>query len=258
MVRFGRAGIVATSGNSEATTLGFSNLLRRTWDIAEFLLELGAVRVESRPNDTAGVGTPGNFFEVEPSKEIDAERYYLKSGYGREISPRFFWNVGLEGEQNRPSGIDQRVVVNGGVGNSWFLDKENVTFRTAYNVAFTDEEFTEQPAADFAGLRLAYDYKHELTGSADFESNLVVDGNFDESEDYRAELFNAVAVSISKRLALKASLRLVYRNVPPIETINLFDANPFTNPAANPTLETAEVEKDNLDSTFSTSLVVTF
>jgi putative salt-induced outer membrane protein len=250
-------GIVATSGNSEATTLGFNNVLRHTWDTAEFFLELGAVRVESRPGGIAGVGGAGNFVEVEPAKEVDAERYFLKSGYGREISPRLFWNVGLEGEQNRPSGIDQRVAVTAGVGNNWFLEKENVTFRTAYNVAYTDEEFTQGPGADFAGLRLAYDYKHKLTESTDFESNLVVDGNFDEAEDYRAEFFNAVTVSISKRMALKAGLRLIFRNLPPSETITLFDDNPFTNPAANPT-GTALVAKDDLDSIFSTSLVVTF
>ncbi len=60
-----------------------------------------------------------------------------------------------------------------------------------------------------------------------------------------------MTVQLSKKLALKASLRLLYRNLPPLELIDLFDSG-------GTMIGQVLVEKDDLDSIFATSLVVNF
>jgi len=81
----------------------------------------------------------------------------------------------------------------------------------------------------------------------------LIDGNLDETSDYRADFTNYVAVAMSGRLALKASLQLLYDNEPSLGSLQLFTSDGVLFPG---TFVVAPV--DDLDSIFTVSLVMNF
>lgn len=247
---------VSTAGNSDATTLGFGNILTRVWTEAEFRLEVGAVRSQSR-GDRFAVGAPGegNFVVKDPPRRVDTERYFGKANYSRSIATRFFWFVEADAERNTPANIRYRYTGTGGMGNSW-IDTDNLQFRTTYGVNYTNERLAVEGRRDFGGFRLGYAYQNQLTETTRYNSDLTFDDNFDDLKDHRTDFYNAVAVSVSEQLALKVGLRLLYRNLPALEEVEIFDSDPNEGPATS--VGTGSVEKDKLDSNFSTSLVLTF
>jgi putative salt-induced outer membrane protein YdiY len=248
---------VSTSGNSNTSTLGFKNETKRVWDDAEFGVEVGSVYSRSRPSERFGIGAPGegNFSVEDAPQETDTNRLYGKAGYGRELNPFLFWNVAGDAESNQPAGIDYRYTVGAGLGNNW-VRKDQVKFRTTYNLTYTNENFTNGDSQDFPGFRLGYNYENKLTPSTLFQSELVFDDSFDDLDDHRTDWYNAVSVSMTQRVALKAGFRVLYRNIPPLEDIKIYDANPFDGPANE--VGTESVAKEELDTNFTTSLLFNF
>ena len=241
---------VATGGNAESSSLGFKNTLTRRWEISLFTLHAAGVRIESKGDDFA-VGDPVNFVVVEPSKETTAENYKLDGRFHRKISDRLYWHTGAGWDRNRFSGVDNRYSAQGGVGNIW-RDSEDLKFRTDYAVTYTRQEDTDGTENDFGGLRFSWTYLNEFGQSTTYENRLILDENLDETDDFRADMTNSVAVSMTERLALKVSLQLLYDNMPSFTDLELFD------PAGAPTGTTVSVELDELDTVFTTSLVVDF
>ena len=65
-------------------------------------------------------------------------------------------------------------------------------------------------------------------------------------------MFNGVTVAITDTVALKASLRLLFRNIPALAEIDLED------PEFGIVIGKVVIPNEKLDSTFSTSLVINF
>jgi len=249
--------LVVTGGNSKTETVGFKNTARHRWDKASFTLNAGGIyaRTDTVTREAFGPD-PSSYVVVESSqKETKAESYYLNGRYDREISKKFFWFAGAGWDRNRPSGIDNRSTVFGGVGNTWF-DTEKMLFKTDYSGTWTDEQAVVlNPATDdkYFGLRLSWTYWHKFGSSTTYGNDFVVNENLDQTSDFRADMTNWVAVSMSKRLALKVSLQLMYDNEPALETIPLFDD--MVTPVQ---VGTVDVPLDDLDTVFTASLVVNF
>jgi putative salt-induced outer membrane protein YdiY len=246
---------VMTAGNSEGSTLGLKNELKRTWADALFTLRASAVRAESTTFFRTAVGTPDSFVLIEDEESnLTAENYLLAGRYDQEITERFFWYGGAGWDRNRFAGIQNRYVAEGGVGNVW-VDTDTVKFKTSYALTYTDQEdVVEVPDSDggFLGLRLGWDYLHQFGANTTYTNVLVVDDNLDETSDWRADMTNSVAVAMNKRLALKATLQWLYDNQPS------FTAVPLVDGLGVPTGASALVELDELDTVFTTSLVVNF
>lgn len=256
--------LVATGGNSETTTLGLKNALTRTWEKALFTLNAGAIRAESEVA-RGGVfegdpDNPGNNERITES-EVTAESYFVNGRYDREITERFFWNAGAGWERSRPAGIENRYTALGGVGNLW-VDSEKVTYKTTYAVTYTDQEdVVEDPGKDdsFAGLRFTSDWRQQLGERTTYTNILILDENLDESDDLRADWTNSAAVAINARLALKASLQILYDNLPSLEELDEVTWDPATEEyvkTGNP--DKVRVELHRVDTVFTTSLVVNF
>ena len=248
---------VMTSGNSESSTLGLKNELKRTWADALFTLRAGAVRAEATTFSRTAVGTTSDFFVVEDKdKELTAENYLLAGRYDRKITDTFFWYAGLGWDRNRFAGIQNRYIAEGGVGNIW-VDTDTVKFKTSYALTYTDQEdVVEAPDSDdgFLGLRLGWDYLHKFGAATTYTNLLTVDDNLDETSDWRADMTNSVAVAMNERLALKASLQWLYDNVPSLTNVSLFDV---PGPGGVQT-GSVLVELDEFDTVFTTSLVINF
>ena len=142
-----------------------------------------------------------------------------------------------------------------GVGNNW-KDEENLKFKTTYGATITKQnDVSPVPGVDdtFGGLRVAWDYLNQFGQSTTYTNVLIVDGNLGETSDWRVDMQNGLGVSISKKLALKVGLQLLYDNEPAFELLDLFaqDGTPVAG-------ETRLVPLDELDTIFTVSLVVNF
>ncbi len=247
---------VQVSGNAEASTWGFADKNVRTWENASLTLKAGGLRAESTTFVRYNAGTVDDPVVREIRyTDLTGEAYYAGGQYDRKISGKLFWNVFAGWDRNRFAGIDNRYQAGGGLTNVW-RDDETIKFRTDYAATYTErDDVVEDPTRDdrYAGVRFAWDYQHKFGASTTYVNTLVLDDNVSDTSDWRGDLLNSVSVSMTKRLALKASLRWVYYNRPAVERVPTDldgDGVPPFEGAAVP----AELEK--LDTTFTTSLVV--
>jgi putative salt-induced outer membrane protein YdiY len=242
---------VQTAGNSESSTLGLNNRLARRWENALFAFKLGAIRAESTTFERSAIGTIDDYYvDEQATSALTAENYYLNAQYDRKISDRLVWNAGAGWDRNTFAGIENRYAVFAGLGNVW-INKETVKFKTDYSVTYTQrDEVVDDPSREenFAGFRFAWDYLNKFGDATTFTNTLVLDDNLQEMSDWRGDTTFAVAVAMSKTLALKASLRFLYANEPAKEELALVPGT-----EENPTVL---VPLEKLDTIFTTSLVV--
>src|SRR5512134_3885884 len=94
-------GWVATSGNSESSSIGFKNTLTREGKNDLFELKLGGIKVETTTTTVFAVGTPDAVFEDEVT-DTTAENYFLTGRYDRNITEKLFWFAGAGWDRNIP------------------------------------------------------------------------------------------------------------------------------------------------------------
>lgn len=242
---------VASNGNSDTNTLGLRNLYQREWLEAKLSLETGWMRATSRSgNRIAIVRGPDTITVVEPTSETDGQRLYSKLRYQQETTGRHYWFSSWDTARDEPSNINRQFIFSGGVGTTW-RDEDALTFRTSYGVSFTDERLTLEGINRFAGFRLFYGLRMLATVSTAVESELTTDGSFRDANDVRLDWLNAATVAVSSRIALKASVRLLFRNLPALETIGFQSSS-------GSMIGSIDVPKNKLDVNATTSLVLTF
>ena len=253
--------LVATSGNSEATTFGFKNTLHRRWEKALFEFKLGGLRVETTVRTGEAEDTP-NGPVILTATATTAEAYYADLNYNRTITENLFWYAGLMWERNEFAGFTNRYIVEGGVGNLW-IDKEAQRWFTKYAVTYTDQEnVVEDPTFDstFAGLRARSDYlqKFGKNKNTTYENNTIIDLNLETTSAWRVDMVNSISVTMTEMLALKASLAWLYNNDPPLELFGLVDSAgaPIIGPGGEQVV--VPLALDELDTIFTVALVVDF
>lgn len=249
-------GSLWTGGNQETFTLALDGKLEYTWPVSRFRFRAGGFTTESSLTATTAVGTGQDDFQLfeETSTEKTAETFYSRARYDYNVSERFYLVGGADWLRNTFAGIDSRFLVAAGAGNQW-VDSDRVKFETDYALTYTFEQevvanpFTE---SSFPGLRLAYDFKWNLTASTNFESTLISDFNLDNTDDIRLDWYNGLPIDISSVLALKPSIRLLWRNDPALQEVPLLDS---PGGAQSGTVLTPLQE---LDSYFNVSLIFKF
>jgi hypothetical protein len=142
------------------------------------------------------------------------------------------------------------LVFAGGLGTTW-RKTERLTFRTAYGISYTDEDLEVEGPNRFVGYRLSYRMKALLAAATTLQSELTGDGSFETADDIRTDWLNSLTVTINSNLALKSSVRLLFRNLPALEALEL------RTPAGR-VVGTIEVPKKQVDMNLTTSLVITF
>ena len=253
--------LVATSGNSDATTWGLKNTLHRRWENALFELKVGGLRVETTVRTGEALDTPSGPV-ILTQTETTAEAYFVNANYNRTISGNLFWYAGAIWERNEFAGFTNRYIAEAGVGNLW-IDKETQRWFTKYAVTYTDQEdVIPNPDFDstFVGLRARSDYlqKFGKNKNTTYENNTVVDLNLETSSAWRVDMVNSVSVTMTEQLALKAALTWLYNNMPPLEAFGLVDAagNPIIGPGGSQVI--VDLPLDELDTIFTVALVVNF
>lgn len=250
-------GLLMTSGNAEAESITLRNTLRRVWQDASFTLAAGALRAETSTISRVARGSVDSYDVIETSdSQLTAENYFLRGRYDREITESFFWFGGAGWERNEFAGIKNRFSAVAGVGHIWFAD-DIAHFRTDYGVTFTDQEdVVPDPATSdsFVGVRLSWDYGRKLNDKTSYANVFIVDGNADETSDFRADMTNSLAVAMSDKMALQVSFQLLFDNEPALTSVPLFDpslpGSGFVGEVLAPL--------DDLDTILTASLVVDF
>ena len=184
---------------------------------------------------------------------LTAANYYARGQYDRDITDRFFWFAGTGWERNTFAGIAHRYATSGGVGNTW-VDNAATTFRTSYGVSVTTQEdvVSLDGRYTFAGLRLSYDYRRQLTDNTEFTSALVADQNLDDTDDFRTDFVNAVTVNMNSLLALTVRWRLLYDAQPALIEVPLVDLSGL------PVGGTTVIDADAVDNFLTFALVASF
>ena len=249
--------LVITGGNSAATTLGLRNLAEYYWEASSLRFDLGGLSSESRSaDDRVAVETgDGGFDVVEADRQKTAENYFANLRYDYALSDRWYAFTIGGWDRNRFAGYDDRW--QGALGVGWVaVDKERTKLDLDIAGTYTSESPILGPTNDFGGVRLAYAYEQHLTENTSFFSTLVLDQNIKNTDDLRADFFNALEISITELIFLRTSFRILWRNDPLFETLPLFDES------GNPVLDGAgdqihvPSQLDAVDTYFLTSLVL--
>jgi Protein of unknown function, DUF481 len=243
-------GLIMATGNARSTSLGVRNVYTYRWVDAELGWEAGWLRAASSKGDRFAVETGGGFDIVDPESHVDIQRLFSKLKYQRQLSARIDWFSNFDAVRDEPSNINRQFVIAGGIGTTW-SKTERLTFRTAYGISYTDEDLVVEGSNRFGGYRLGYTLKAPLAAATAFQSELTTDGSFDTADDIRADWLNSVTVAINAKLALKSSVRVLFRNLPALEVLEL-------RTPGGAVVGTVEVPKKQVDTNLTTSLVITF
>jgi len=239
---------VMTNGNATSSTLGIKNSASFFRPASSFQLSFGAVRAESGITTRVATGTPESFTITEETvTEKTAENYFAKVRVDRTLGQAAFLFGGTGWDRNTFAGIDNRYTTVAGVGRTWFEDDAR-RLKTDLGATYTlQEDVVKTPGADdsFFGARASLDYHRTLSETTSYSSLLVVDESFDDTDDFRADWTNSVAVSMSERLALKASYQLLFDNLPAVTSVSLGEG-------------TVRVPLEKVDGTLSIAVVVDF
>ena len=243
-------GLVVASGNAQSTTVAFRNVYVYRWPTSEFGWEIGWLRADSRDGDRFAVQTSSGFDVVEPDTKTDSQRLFSKLRYQRQLSARHDWFANFDALRDEPSNINSEFVLAAGLGTTW-RKSDRLTFRTAYGISYTDEDLVVEGSRHFGGYRLSYLLKGKPTTTTGVESELTFDGSFDDGDDIRTDWLNGLTVAMNSRMALKAGVRMLFRNEPALERLEL-------RTPAGVAIGTVDVLKKKVDTNLTTSLVITF
>lgn len=244
-----------SGGNASASTAGLRNMLRRRQDGSELRLDVSGMRTDAVRVRRFAVGTGPDDFRVEEERDRErtAERYAVEGRYDRDVRDHAFAFAGAGWTRNTFAGFNHRTVAFSGAGARWDRDGDwelKLGLALTYTV---QRDVTPDPdrADSFAGLRFTLDHARALTESTELELKWMVDGNAREPSDVRGDLVQALAVTLTERLALKTTLQLNVDNDPPLQEL------PLWLPDGTDTDTTVLVPLQKLDHSLSLALVIT-
>jgi len=241
---------VLTSGNSSTSSLGFKGDVTRRFTRHSIGFTTGGIRTSSSPNARVAVGTPDDFEVRIPDAEPTAAAYYARGRYDYKLSERLFYTAGAGWERNRFSGIENRWVVDTGLGYV-FLNSARTSFRGAAGITYTSEDFTVADVGDgsFIGARVGWDFRHKLFETTTFTHSFIFDQSLEDGSDSRFDAQFGVHVAMNTKLGLKVNWRILYDNQPAFAEVPLFT------PGGVPTGLTVLAPYKKTDQGLSVSLV---
>jgi hypothetical protein len=245
---------VMATGNSRASTFGGKAEVKRLWPRATFTLAGSAVRADANDPSRRAVGSRDDFRIETGPRVLKAASYNAAAAFDRRVTDRLAWQVGAQFDRDRFSGLKGRTL--GLAGLSYLLaNRKDFTLRSGLAATLAHQsEVVDDPATKdtFAGARLSADAERKFGTSSTYLGGLAVDESLQDAADLRVRFANALAVSMSKRLALQVGLLLLYDHQPSLAELALFDEGGV------PTGRTVPGRAATLDTTFTVSVVVSF
>ncbi len=193
---------VATSGNTDTSTMGLDLLVERRpdpWGL-EFIANFNRAEDSNREED-------------EEFGKLTAERYYASGRAMRALSERWEFFAGLSGEKDRFAGFDLRAVVESGVTYHALLGPKHLLSFDG-GLTWTDEDRISEPDVSYFGGIAGLNYEWKISDNASLTERLLFYPNFDESSDWRLSSDTGLQVSMTSLLAVRLGYEFRYRNEP--------------------------------------------
>jgi putative salt-induced outer membrane protein YdiY len=243
---------VVTDGNTSTSALSLGTSLSRKWTNDTLLFKTFVLKSNATTTARMAQGTVDDFDILKESvtRKV-AENYLLAGQYDRRISKRILGQVGLGWDRNRFAGVDDRVIVTTGLGFAW-IEKARTQIKTSAGVTFTVRQYVGEDWKSFAGFRFSLNGEQNILDNSKLSAQFIFDENLQAMRDWRFNWVNSVTASISRSLALKLSLRMLYANVPAMQNLPLIDD------LGNPTGLTVPYPLKKLDTFLTTSIVINF
>ncbi len=243
---------VVTGGNTATSALSVGTSLSRKWTNDTLLFKTFILKSNATTTTRTAQGTVDDFdiFEESITRKV-AENYILAGQYDRRISKKLLGQVGLSWDRNRFAGVDDRIIATTGLGYAW-IEKERTQVKTSAGVTYTIRQYVGEDWSSFAGFRFSLQGEQKILESSKLSTQFIFDENLQAMRDWRFDWTNSVSASISKWMALKISLRMIYGNVPALQYLPLFDG------AGDPTGLTVPYPLKKLDTFLTTSIVINF
>jgi len=186
---------LATTGNSETTTFGLDFMATR------------------RPMPW-GLEVSALFDRADKDGQKTAERYSAGLRGTRTLRERWDAFAGLSAEKDEFAGIDLRAIVEAGVVYKALTGPRH-TLELDAALNWTDEDRLPPEIDDsWLGSLLGLDYHYAINDSAAFSQGVKYFANFDDTANWRAESLTALTAAVNKKLALRLSYEIRYRNQP--------------------------------------------
>jgi hypothetical protein len=209
------------TGNSETINVGVTTNITRQWLRTSWKTTGSFVRSDVHEPTRQAIQTGGGFSFEKGPRVTKSEKIFVNSLFERRITERFFWNVGGTGERDVFAGLKSRLIAVAGVGYLWQNQGNTANFKGSIGATYTAqkdviEEVPDKTEDNFAGVRLSLGGEKRFgdQNQHSFTSELIVDENVQTTDDLRFNWQNALAASISRKLALKVGVQLAFDNLP--------------------------------------------
>jgi len=187
---------VATSGNSDTSTLGTGFDFKRI-------------------PDPWGIEGGLGYLRSEKDDEKTAERAWAKVRGTRSLSDRWIVFLGAKWDRDEFGGIDGRYVFEtGATFKALCGPKHHLEFDAG--LTHTTEEYTDGTNGDYFGGLLGMRYAYAFTETSKFSQRLVFIPDFEESSNWLLESETAVEAALTDHMALKAGVLVKRDNEPPV------------------------------------------
>jgi putative salt-induced outer membrane protein len=190
---------VSANGNTNSTTIGFSNEFIRRWRRAALEVKSGALGAR-----TEGITT--------------AERYFTNEKFQRNLTDRNYVFEKAGWERDRFAGIAHRWDSTLGLGRGLVKTERNDLI-LELGAGYVNEQRTAAPREDFASGRAYAKYVRILSETAQASQDAEYIHNFDDPDAYRLNAETALTASVNSRFSVKVSYALKRANDPPPGTV---------------------------------------
>jgi putative salt-induced outer membrane protein YdiY len=243
---------VVTGGNTSTSAFSLGTTFKRNWEKDALTIKGFALSSHDTTVTRSAVGTETDFNVIElKTKRLVAENFIVAAQYDHNLSKKVVAQFGLGWDRNRFAGVASRAILSAGAGYAW-VETKRTLFKTDGGLTYTMRKYFGQSASSFAGFRGIATFEQKILETSSFASQFIFDENLKRTVDWRYDWTNSVTASISKSLALKTSLRILYAHLPADEAVPLFDLDGL------PTGLTVPVPLNKVDTFFTTSIVINF
>lgn len=202
--------LVQTTGNSDSFTFSFKDKFVRRWERSSIELDALALRAENTNRILTNEGGEA----VESSqKEVTGDQYGLALSYNHDISERVGWFSLGKWERNRPSGINNRSALDGGL-SYLFYDNKVHKLTGQLGLGYTNEEPVGAPSESYPTARAYSAYRRALSETASFDTQIGLIQNLDNGDDLRINFLIGVTAKMAEKLALRVSYTVNFDNDP--------------------------------------------
>jgi putative salt-induced outer membrane protein len=192
---------VATSGNTDTSTLGLDFALERKpepWGL-KIVARGNRAEDESRPEELG---------------KTTAENYLLSARAVRKLGTRWEAFGGLAWAKDPFAGFDSQTVASAGA-TYVAVESERHLLKLDAGLTYTWEDRVPPfEDVDFAGGLLGLDWEWKLGANSKLTERLVLLPNFDDTDDWRLNSLTALEAAVNDWLALRLGFDLRYRNRP--------------------------------------------